>query len=81
MKNKLFKPYQIGNFTLKNRFVFSPINLNLSEMGQVCQADLDFFSARAHSAPMTITGEFIFVNQVVCSNMVIVSKMIAILKV
>ncbi|WP_341492913.1 NADH-dependent flavin oxidoreductase [Mesomycoplasma ovipneumoniae] len=56
MKNKLFKPYQIGNFTLKNRFVFSPINLNLSENGQVCQADLDFFSARAHSAPMTITG-------------------------
>ncbi|MDW2929493.1 NADH-dependent flavin oxidoreductase, partial [Mesomycoplasma ovipneumoniae] len=56
MKNKLFKPYQIGNFTLKNRFVFSPINLNLSEKGQVCQADLDFFSARAHSSPMTITG-------------------------
>lgn len=56
MKDKLFSPYKIANFTLKNRFVFNPITLNLSEKGFVCQADLDFATARAHSAPLTISG-------------------------
>ncbi|WP_434336735.1 NADH-dependent flavin oxidoreductase [Mesomycoplasma conjunctivae] len=56
MKKKVFEHFYIKNRLLKNRFVNSPINLNLAKNGFVCQEDINFALRRAHSAAITITG-------------------------
>ncbi|VEU59517.1 oxidoreductase [Mesomycoplasma neurolyticum] len=53
---KLFTKLKLKNFLLKNRFVLSPITLNVStKNGIATKKDYDYALKRAHSAPLAIT--------------------------
>lgn len=53
----LFEPYKLNNFTLKNRFVLSPMTLSLaSKDGFMTPEETEYAKRRAHSAPLQISG-------------------------
>lgn len=68
---KLFEPLKIGNVTLKNRIVMSPMATNLVENGEVTQRLLNFYEERAKGGvsfigismtPNRLDGKSPFVN-------------------
>lgn len=62
MKNELFEKIKIKNSILENRFVFSPISLNLARNNKTNKKEIDFIVRRSKSAPMIITGG-LYVNK------------------
>ncbi|MGY6172228.1 oxidoreductase [Candidatus Mycoplasma pogonae] len=53
---KLFEPIKIKNSILHDRFVLSPLTLNISENGFVSQGDIDYALRRSKSAALSITS-------------------------
>ena len=55
----LFSPVRVGGMEVKNRLVLAPMSTNLgSEDGQVSQALIDFFAARARGGMgLIVTGD------------------------
>lgn len=54
---KLFSQIKIKNFVFDNRFVLSPITLNVSSSdGFASKEDIDYALKRAHSAPLAISS-------------------------
>lgn len=54
---KLFSEIKIKNFVFDNRFVLSPITLNVSSSdGFASKEDIDYALKRAHSAPLAISS-------------------------
>ncbi|TLF25402.1 MAG: NADH-dependent flavin oxidoreductase [Spiroplasma sp. WSS] len=55
--SKLFSPIKIKNFVFDNRFVLSPITLNVSSYdGFASKEDIDYALKRAHSAYLAISS-------------------------
>ncbi|QBF34899.1 NADH-dependent flavin oxidoreductase [Mycoplasmopsis phocirhinis] len=54
---ELFKPLSLNGFELKNRFVLSPMTLNLTTIdGKMTPEEIAYAKRRAFSAPLQITG-------------------------
>ncbi|MCS4536931.1 NADH-dependent flavin oxidoreductase [Mycoplasma sp. CSL7475-4] len=54
---ELFKPLTINGFELKNRFVLSPMTLNLTTIdGKMTPQEIAYAKRRAYSAPLQVTG-------------------------
>ncbi|BCZ45923.1 2-enoate reductase [Clostridium gelidum] len=56
--NKLFTPFKIGSMEIKNRIVFSPIGINVSNIdGTISNCEIDYYEERARGgAGMIIMG-------------------------
>ncbi|WP_029608952.1 NADH-dependent flavin oxidoreductase [Mycoplasma simbae] len=54
---KLFEPFVLNNHVLKNRFVLSPMTLNLTTIdGKMTPEESAYTARRANSAPLQISG-------------------------
>lgn len=59
----LFSPFRLGNVTLKNRFVMSPMALNYStEKGEVQQRQIDYSLERARGGVGLILTESNYIS-------------------
>ncbi|MCE6114890.1 NADH-dependent flavin oxidoreductase [Mycoplasmopsis agalactiae] len=54
---QLFRPFKLGNYTLKNRFILSPMTLSLATKdGKVTTEEEKYSARRADCAPLLISG-------------------------
>nr|WP_318034223.1 hypothetical protein [Mycoplasmopsis agalactiae] len=54
---QLFRPFKLGNYSLKNRFVLSPMTLSLATKdGKVTIEEEKYSTRRADCAPLLISG-------------------------
>nr|WP_318034346.1 hypothetical protein [Mycoplasmopsis agalactiae] len=72
---QLFRSFKLGSYTLKNRFVLSPMTLSLATKdGKVTTEEEKYSARRADCAPLLISGEHILMTLVSFLNMDIVQK-------